>query len=471
MRNEIYRSVFNLGWIRANMPVNWARFIDVIAILIAVLLIGTIGFYLYQQSQRPDQAEVLIEDFRRAKNPADRLTHLAGLFKIDGYEDQARDLFHGELSQADQLDLFDLPNPQPVGQQVLIVVRGLYADPSLRNNWRGNTLLNAMADTIQPLESSPSLGAAELRLEITLWLRGRNYHQNLAEYQQAINAYNNAIKLNDQNPGLFLDRGLAYASLGESELALTDLAAVLRLDERYATRVEEALIGDGQLYTDLWNTQGENWRLIALVPTPTNTPTPTPTPTSTATPTPSPTPRPTDTPVLPTASPTPTPTSAAPLVPRSLPPTPTVTPTATAGIPTGSFALLFPSSLDDDVSYGPTKFEWEWLGPVPPQYGFEVRVWREGEYPTGAHNAVLDNQQGNITQIDQNKYGLNIDITDAAGVQEKSGIYLWTVAFVQISPEYADLGQQAAPEQLIFAKPAAPSDDGGDGSGGGVRIE
>jgi tetratricopeptide (TPR) repeat protein len=459
----------NLDWNKANMSVNWVRYVDVIAIVVAMVLIGFIGFYFYQQNQEPDQAEVLIENFRQAKSPADRLTNLAGLLSLGGYQNQARDLFYEELTEADQLALFNLPNTRSIGRQVVGVVKGIYTDPILRNNWRGNTLLNAMADTLQPLESSPSLGAAELRLEMTLWLRGRYFYQDLAEYRQAVNAYNNAIKVNDRNPGVFLDRGLAYASLGESNLALSDFATVLKLDESYEMRVEEVLASNGQLYTALWNAQEEYWRLVALVPTPTNTPTPSPTPTSTATPTPSPTPRLTDTPVPPTA----TSTVAAPLVPRSLSPTPTVTPTATAGIPTGSFALLFPSSLDDDVSYGPTKFEWEWLGPVPPQYGFEVRVWREGEYPTGAHNAVLDNQQGNITKIGQNKYGLNIDITDAAGVQEKSGIYLWTVAFVQISPEYADLGQQAVPEQLIFAKPAAPSDNGGDGSGGGggVRIE
>jgi hypothetical protein len=45
---------------------------------------------------------------------------------------------------------------------------------------------------------------------------------------------------------------------------------------------------------------------------------------------------------------------------------------------------------------------------------------------------------------------LNVDIRDAAGVGGRSGEYWWTVALVQISPDYQDLGQQASPARLHF---------------------
>jgi hypothetical protein len=61
--------------------------------------------------------------------------------------------------------------------------------------------------------------------------------------------------------------------------------------------------------------------------------------------------------------------------------------------------LLLNPLLLDEPSYGPTTFEWEWAGAIPPGYGFEVRVWREGEAPAGVHDAVLDNTQGRVEKI------------------------------------------------------------------------
>ncbi|MCB0213386.1 MAG: protein kinase [Anaerolineae bacterium] len=174
-------------------------------------------------------------------------------------------------------------------------------------------------------------------------------------------------------------------------------------------------------------------------PTPTSTfvPTFTPTATSTSSPSPSPSPTiaPTDTPIVPTATtsivvvtatPSLTPTSepTATFVPATS--TATVTPAPTSGLPDGTFTLIRPISVNDPT-YGPTNFEWEWGGSVPADYGFEVRVWREGEPPAGAHDAVLDNQQGLVQKIGENKYRLAIDISQAAGVRGRTSAYFWTV--------------------------------------------
>ncbi len=97
-----------------------------------------------------------------------------------------------------------------------------------------------------------------------------------------------------------------------------------------------------------------------------------------------------------------------------------------------------------------------------------MRVWREEEPPAGAHDAVLDNKEGRVEQIGPNIYRLNIDITNAYGVRQRSGEYLWTVVLVQIAPEYADLGQQAEPPaRLRFEMPGGGGDSGGDGGSGG----
>jgi hypothetical protein len=281
-------------------------------------------------------------------------------------------------------------------------------------------------------------------------------------------------------------------------------------------------MSDAQLYTDLWLAPDENGGLIALVPTPTNAPassttpspspvpptatptetpvpptsTPTVAPTSsptipptatrvatlTATHTPVPTKSPTDAPTAtpnatatttstatPTTRPTTTRTSTATPVQTPVPPAPTPTSTSEAQLtpttPSGAFTLLAPLSLEDPT-YGPTNFEWEWTGSIPPGFGFEVRVWREGELAVGAHNAVLDNQNGRVENIDEQKYRLNTNIEDAAGVGGQSGTYLWTVALVRVSPSYADLGQQASPGQLRLELSSGGGEGGSSGSGG-----
>ena len=190
-------------------------------------------------------------------------------------------------------------------------------------------------------------------------------------------------------------------------------------------------------------------------PQPTDTPLPpTASPTSTDTPIP-----PTATPLPPTATPSATPTETATATP--LPPTATaiIQPTATTGLPVGTFELLSPLSLDEPT-YGPTDFEWAWAGTLPPEMGFEIRAWRDGEPPAGVHDALLDNQAGRVEQIGPNRYRLQTDISRAAGVRGIGGEYWWTVVLIQVSPSYLDLGQQADPARLRYEAPGS-SDGGG----------
>lgn len=197
----------------------------------------------------------------------------------------------------------------------------------------------------------------------------------------------------------------------------------------------------------------------ALPPTATNVPRVTPPLTLTTPSLPSPTPAPA-TPTLTSPPPTSTPTS--------VPALPIVPPTAVP-IPKGVLTLLKPLSLEEP-SYGPTDFEWQWVGEeIPAEFGFEVRVWREGEPPAGVHNAVQDNQRDRIERLGENKYRLSVNIRGAFGVRERTGKYLWTVALVRIRPTYADLERQADPAYLRFE---AGGDNHGDKKeSGGVGIE
>jgi hypothetical protein len=208
-------------------------------------------------------------------------------------------------------------------------------------------------------------------------------------------------------------------------------------------------------------TDADNVPIAPAPPTPTPIPVPD-TPTSTAS-------SASDTLAL-TATPVPdTPTSTATptrVVPTATPVTP-ASPTARKSptLPAGQFALLKPASTSEP-SYGMTEFEWQWTSPLGADQGFEVRVWREGEPPAGVHNAVEDNKNGKVVALGNNTYRLAVDIRDAYGVQGRSGEYLWTVVLVQISPDYKDLGIQAAPGRLRFEAGGGGGDEGGGGGGG-----
>lgn len=188
----------------------------------------------------------------------------------------------------------------------------------------------------------------------------------------------------------------------------------------------------------------------------------TPTATSTATPTATATAPPATPTTEPSPSPTPSPTEAAPGSTAAV--ASTSRPLASPTLPAGQLTLLTPNSLDEP-SFGPTQFEWQWSSPLAENQGFEVRVWREGEPPAGAHDAVLDNKNGTVQALGNNRYRLNVDISEAFGVKGRGGDYNWTVVLVQIEPEYQDLGIQAPTGQLRYAAPGGGG--GGDGGGGG----
>lgn len=175
----------------------------------------------------------------------------------------------------------------------------------------------------------------------------------------------------------------------------------------------------------------------------------------------------------PTGRPSPSPSPTWPLATQASIALLTASSPSNSNNPTGAFTLLAPSPFDYDYpSHGPTDFEWIWDGPLPPELGFEVRVWREGEPRAGVHDAVLDNRKGRIEKIGENKYRLTVDIKDILGPHgvypRPSGEYLWTVGLVMIQSEYAELDERywAEPTHFRFE---APDGGGGSGNNGGGR--
>jgi Tol biopolymer transport system component len=205
------------------------------------------------------------------------------------------------------------------------VVQGLYA--ALENNEHDNTLLDAMKQSLQKINDDRS---RSLWVGIEQWLDGRALYDE-GKYELAVNAYNVAINLNDRNPGIYYDRGIAYADWDKLDLALADFERVLSLDPTWQRQIQQEVMKNPSLYDRVIAKSADNPAVVALVPSPTSTPTPTLLPTSTPTPTFTPTP-------TSTQSPTPTPTATATAVPPTvtvpaeLPPTETPLPAPTATI-------------------------------------------------------------------------------------------------------------------------------------------
>ncbi|NJN96802.1 MAG: tetratricopeptide repeat protein [Anaerolineales bacterium] len=98
------------------------------------------------------------------------------------------------------------------------------------------------------------------------------------QYQQAVTTYDFALSLNDRHPGIYFDRGQAYAALNELDQTLTDFETALSLDADRRAQVERAIMQDPALYDQAIAQGVVNPLLAAIIATPTSTPTSTPHP-------------------------------------------------------------------------------------------------------------------------------------------------------------------------------------------------
>jgi tetratricopeptide (TPR) repeat protein len=338
VRNRIYARVFDMDWIKETMPISWAWRAAVAAITAALLTLVVLGYLIYRDRTLPDsiRAEQFTNGFQSATNPDVRLNNLANLFRLNGYATQAGDLFFG-LNTAQRLALFvGLSDPQQVGADVLTVVEGVYQDQRLENNPEHNQLLQTMAEVLHEVEGGTVAGAEVRAREIDYWLAGRNAAAE-GDFTAAVEQYDLALGLNEDNAAVLFDRGIAYVELKDYENALADLQTVWDLDQEREAKIRQVLQGDTVLFASL-DLYRPNYPIVATLfgvntpaavvmsnsPTPTDTPVPTLTPTATPVPTSTPTHTPSAT-HTPTHTPTPTPT----FTPT---PTPTKTPVPLAGI-------------------------------------------------------------------------------------------------------------------------------------------
>ncbi|MCB0212268.1 MAG: tetratricopeptide repeat protein [Anaerolineae bacterium] len=262
VRNRIYEAVFDLQWVRSNMPKVTSSRVTLIAafVIVIALAFGGVLFYRLQNSEQI-QAQTYTQNFIDAQSAAVRITSLAGLFQLGGqFEANAHKMFFA-LAPDQQLALFtDLAAPEQIAADLLTVIKGVYTH--LENTNLHNDLLQAMVDNLNKIEDAfPD--SRLLNSEIKAWLEGRQKTQS-GENETAIAAYNRAINYNDQNPGVYLDRAIAYTQMEQYNEALVDLNDMLELDPNRQAQVANFIQSNPALNNYLESHQNDFPTLVDL---------------------------------------------------------------------------------------------------------------------------------------------------------------------------------------------------------------
>jgi tetratricopeptide (TPR) repeat protein len=227
VRNQIYRRVFDLGWVRENTAVNWWPIVAGVAIFLAVLAFGAIAYNTWVGIQVQD----CIANFYQTSVPEERVAYLAKLFDLQGlfgtpdYDGEARELFFG-LPEEEQSALFEVK-----GNKIVVVIRGLYvALADVDNTNQTGPLLESMADALDGLQGIDD-ETRDLKTEIDSWIEGRKVvRQGL--YDVALTHYDRAIAINGGNPATLYERARVLTEIREYEQALYNLDRVMGIAAR-----------------------------------------------------------------------------------------------------------------------------------------------------------------------------------------------------------------------------------------------
>jgi hypothetical protein len=228
VRNRIYEHTFNLRWVRQSMPHSLPVHIAWATSAFAFVMLMIIGYFGYQELNRPDseRAAIFQARFKETTEPNVRIDNLAGLLRLSSdtyYAYQARYLFFG-LSVEDQRKLFEESSKSPNPHNVLTIVQGIY--PYLDDNHDNNDLLLVMSDSIT--REDPLLS-----IQLSDWVHGRE-KLNQNDFDEAEFFFNHVLTSN--NPMAFYDH--ARANIGQHDYltACNDLTSIVAHDIRFAIK-------------------------------------------------------------------------------------------------------------------------------------------------------------------------------------------------------------------------------------------
>jgi hypothetical protein len=234
IRNRIYQTVFNLAWLRKNLPQSRTRQVAWLTSLLAVMAFIIAGYAIYQRQIQPSLTYV--EQFQSSNSPDVRLTSLARLLKLDERSmSQALELY-SSLSREERLGLFtELSDPQNIAIELVIVIEAVYQ--SNTNTEAGNELLSAMRTVLGQVGAAR---APSLKTEIEFWLKGREEANENQNASIAASFYDSALAESltrgHPNYSVQFDRAMALIVLEDYESAVDDLQVVW--DQRPERRAE-----------------------------------------------------------------------------------------------------------------------------------------------------------------------------------------------------------------------------------------
>jgi hypothetical protein len=165
-------------------------------------------------------------------------------------------------------------------------------------------------------------------------------------------------------------------------------------------------------------------------------------------------------------SPTAPPTAT--LTPTSTPiPLPTVV-TSTLITQTGAFTqvditdlpvpeLILPVSFEEDPTQHNggrgIQFVWHWPGEFTDNLSFQIRMYRpDGEF-AGIHDATELRNEPRFEQLDNDTYALTVVLNGVGNITQSGSNYRWTVALVQIDPDYKWLDVESERRRISILVP------------------
>jgi len=224
VRNRIYQTVFDLVWVRKNLPQSRTRQVALLTSLLAIMAFIIAGYALYQRQIQPSRTYV--EQFQSSNSPDVRLTSLARLLELDERsQTQALELYTA-LPHEEKLSLFtELSDSQNIALELVTVIEAVYQ--SNTNTEAGNELLSAMRTVLGQIGAA---GAPSLKTEIEFWLKGREEAYENQNASTAASFYDGALaeSLTRGHPNYLVqfDRAMALIVLEDYESAVDDLQVV-----------------------------------------------------------------------------------------------------------------------------------------------------------------------------------------------------------------------------------------------------
>jgi len=225
-RNRVYKRVFDLAWIKENMPSPVPQRIAIASVLVALVAVLIAGYFGYQEFTRTDaeRAARYTANFETAQTAQARLESLVDLYSLgeSSYEMLALNLFNN-LPVDERMAIFEPSSSRRVRNLQYELADEIYY-------YMGDTdENNAVLAAISQAMGEPKL---YIREEIEPWLDGRDSLRQ-ENFSAAEDLLNEANRANRDNPGVLVDRARAYIGQGPVYYpsALKDLEEVIVLTQ------------------------------------------------------------------------------------------------------------------------------------------------------------------------------------------------------------------------------------------------